>query len=153
MCFAIQDGTECAKMPSLSVSHIPSCGKGRQGCWAMGKSTPGYLAGSQTVLSILQNTTELPGAARAGEQSKSTKLGEPECDRSKGPGPCAFEWVTRLGPRRGKGKRALLGRGAGWAHIWANRNKCPNFSQTGGKNRSMSGSDCGHWEKMTNEYS
>lgn len=113
MCFAIQDGTECAKMPSLSVSHIPSCGKGQQDCWAMGKSTPGYLAGSQTVLSILQNTTELPGAARAGEQSKSTKLGEPECDRSKGPGPCAFEWVTRLGPRRGKGKRALLGRGAG----------------------------------------
>lgn len=112
-----QDGTECGK-PGESLRSHPG-GRGRR-CWAAGQAAPGCSAGGQTALSLLQNSTEPAGAANA-EWAKSTEHGEPECDCSKGPGPCAFPGVTRLGPRRGK-EGALSGRGAGWAHIWANGN-------------------------------
>lgn len=67
----------------------------------MGVSTPGCLAGCQTVLS--PSSREPPGAATAVNRgAESTKHREPKWDRSKGPGPCAFSGVTHLGSRRGK---------------------------------------------------
>ena len=109
-------------------------------------------------LSILQDSTEPPGAASAVNRgAESAEHWEPQCDRSKGPGPCAFSGVTHLGPRRGKGERALLGGGASRAPKmrWRARLLGPHLGKykvskafpSQREKRSKSGSGSGHRER------
>lgn len=115
ICFAAHDGTECWKKASSWSLSEPTLwegvgrpvGCGRTSSWLLGRmadvlSPPSMPPQNCLVLPVLWT-------------EQSTKDQELECDCSKGPGPCAFSWVTHLGPRRGT-ERALLGRrGAGWA--------------------------------------
>lgn len=80
----------------------------------MDRSAPGCLAGCQTVLSPSSRTPQkhLVSLELGERWEQSPQNTETECD-CKRPGPCAFSWVTNLGPRRGKEERVLLGRGAG----------------------------------------
>jgi hypothetical protein len=67
--FAIQDGTvleETWLLESLRSHPVGSDGKASRP-WA-DESTPGYLAGYETLLFILQDSTELSGTDTAGKQ-------------------------------------------------------------------------------------
>lgn len=103
--------------PDSGSSQLPSCGKGWEGLWIMGQSTPGYLAGcTDCSLCSLQDSPEPPGALSAVNRgTESIKHWEPECDCGKRPGRFAYLWVTHLGPRRRRGEQTLLGRGNGQA--------------------------------------
>lgn len=92
ICFAPQDGTERWTKPSLLSLLDPilwegvgrPMGYGWINSWLLGRM-------SDHALSILQDSTEPPGAASAVKRgAESTKHREPECDRGKGTGPCAF---------------------------------------------------------------
>lgn len=106
ICVAPQDGTVLKTQPLESLrSHLwEDCGPWWINAWLLGRMSD--------LLSVLQSICPRCRADRAAEP---TEHGEPECDCGRRLGPCAFSWVTHPGPRRGKGERALLGRGAGWA--------------------------------------
>lgn len=158
ICFATQDGTECWEKPSLEFLRSPLVWRGgnagRVSSWLVGKMSDCSLHAPE-----LHRTAWFRRQCWMNKGAESTKHGEPECDCSKGPGPCASSRVTRLGPRRGKGERALSGRGAGWAPGTEMESKVlkPTPGQMESvhsfpkpdEKRSKPGSDCGHREWQT----
>lgn len=100
-----------AEKPSLLSRLEPICGKavghGRANSWLLGRC--------QTVLFLLQNSTEHVAASAGRTEERSPQNTENRMWRQQAARTLCFFMGYTSRAKEGKGERALLGRGAGWA--------------------------------------